>query len=86
MVDASRNKDRGAVYVFTRDNSEVWSQQAYVKSKSSDNTDMFGASVIVSGDGNTLAVGSPYESSNAIGIDGDNTDNSASHAGAVYLY
>jgi hypothetical protein len=38
------------------------------------------------GDGNTLAVGANLEASNATGIDGDQTDNSMTNAGAVYLY
>jgi hypothetical protein len=42
--------------------------------------------VALSADGNTLAVGALYEDSNATGIGGDQTNNSASNAGAVYLY
>jgi hypothetical protein len=41
--------------------------------------------VALSADGNTLAVGATGENSNATGIGGDQTNNSAS-AGAVYLY
>jgi hypothetical protein len=42
--------------------------------------------VALSGDGNTLAVGANGEDSNATGIGGDQVDNSAPFAGAVYLY
>ncbi|MGQ9425591.1 hypothetical protein ACXYTJ_07980 [Gilvimarinus sp. F26214L] len=46
----------------------------------------FGYSVALSAAGNTLAVGARGESSNAIGINGDPTDNSAPSSGAVYVF
>ena len=58
----------------------------YVKASNTGEDDRFGFSVSLSGDGNTLAVGAYLEASNAIGIDGDQTDNSMTNAGAVYLY
>jgi hypothetical protein len=77
----------GAVYVFSRSGSD-WSQQAYVKASNTEANDQFGwaGSVALSGDGNTLAVGSRSEDSNATGINGDQSDNSAIDTGAVYLY
>ena len=36
--------------------------------------------------GHALAVGTDGEASNARGIDGDRTDNSAPNSGAAYLY
>ncbi|MDH3646493.1 MAG: cadherin-like beta sandwich domain-containing protein [Gammaproteobacteria bacterium] len=76
----------GAVYVFTRDGGGVWTQQAYVKASNSDATDNFGISVALSSDGSTLAVGALSEDSAATGVNGDDTDNSADRAGAVYVY
>jgi len=79
----------GAVYVFGRSGGS-WFQQAYVKASNTDRSDLFGISVALSSDGNTLAVGAGDEDSNAIGIthgaDAIGADNSASGAGAVYLY
>jgi hypothetical protein len=75
----------GAVYLYSR-NGATWSQQAYVKASNTDAFDYFGNAVALSGDGNTLAVGAYGESSSARGIDGDQTDNSASGSGAVYVY
>ena len=46
----------GAVYVFTRSGT-TWSQQAYVKASNTDAADLFGYSVGLSADGNTLAAG-----------------------------
>jgi len=73
------------VYVFSR-NGTTWSQQAYVKASNTGLFDLFGESVSVAADGNSLAVGAAFESSNATGINGNQADNSASSAGAVYLY
>ncbi|WP_220459083.1 FG-GAP repeat protein [Acidovorax sp. FHTAMBA] len=75
----------GAVYVFARSGS-TWSQQAYVKASNTGAVDAFGVSVALSGDGNTLAVGAMREASNATGIDGNQADNSAFNAGAVYVF
>ncbi len=75
----------GAAYVFVRSGT-TWSQQAYVKATNTDADDWFGMDVALSGDGNTLAVGAPGEGSSATGIDGDQTDNTAKSAGAVYVY
>jgi hypothetical protein len=74
----------GAVYVFARDGAGAWSQQAYVKA--SNTGGFFGTSVALSGDGNTLAVGAWYEPSNATGIGGNQLNNSAPGAGAVYAF
>jgi hypothetical protein len=75
----------GAVYVFRRA-AGVWSQQAYIKASNTDVTDVFGDVVALSADGNTLAVGAQFESSNATGIDGNQADNSAPSSGAVYVF
>jgi hypothetical protein len=75
----------GAVYVFTR-SAGTWSQQAYVKASNTGAVDGFGWSVALAADGNTLAVGARYEASNAIGIGGNQADNSASQSGAVYVF
>ncbi len=75
----------GAVYLFSRTGSS-WSQQAYIKASNTDASDNFGKSVALSADGNTLAVGADREGSAATGINGDESDNSASYAGAVYLF
>ncbi|MBK8173306.1 MAG: hypothetical protein IPK60_23640 [Sandaracinaceae bacterium] len=75
----------GAAYVFTRTGS-MWTQQAYVKASNAGASDLFGRVVALSGDGDTLGVGACYESSNATGINGDQSNNSAGNAGAVYVY
>ena len=75
----------GAVYIYTRSGTS-WSQQAFIKASNTGIGDFFGRSVSLSDDGNTLAVGAPQEDSNATGINGDQTDNSVSFAGAVYAF
>ena len=78
-------EDSGAVYVFTRAGGS-WSQQAYVKSSNADAGDQFGWSVTLSDDGNVMAVGASTEASKARGVNGDQADNSAANAGAVYVF
>ena len=58
----------------------------YIKAGNTDLGDEFGSSVSLSGDGNTLAVGTLWEDSNATGINGNETDNSATASGAVYVF
>ena len=43
----------GAAYVFTR-SAGNWSQEAYIKTTSPNDSDYFGTSVSISGDGDTL--------------------------------
>ncbi len=75
----------GAVYIFTR-NGSSWSQQAYIKASNTDGGDYFGYSLALNADGNTLVVGAFQEASNATGVNGDDTDDSAMSAGAVYVF
>lgn len=74
----------GAVYVFERADNGRWSQVAYIKASNSDPGDAFGTAV--SFDGSLLVVGAPGEDSAATGIDGDQSDNSRSDAGAAYVF
>jgi HJR/Mrr/RecB family endonuclease len=75
----------GAVYVFAR-SAGVWTQTAYLKASNTDDTDGFGRALALSADGTTLAVGAQGEESKAAGIDGDQTDNSLTASGAVYVF
>jgi hypothetical protein len=83
--DQSNNSssDAGAAYVFGR-NGATWGQQAYVKSSNPDSNDWFGLSVAVSGD--TLVVSGFGEDSSSTGVNGNQADNSASMAGAAYVF
>ena len=68
-------------------------QTAYIKASNPHMGDHFGNggtllgdSVALSGNGLTLAVGAPNESSGAKGVNGDQNDTSVYSAGAVYVY
>jgi len=78
----------GAVYVFRREASGDWLQDAYLKASNAGADDEFGAAVAISG--STIVVGARNEDSNQTTIsNGDGTasgDNSASNAGAVYVF
>jgi uncharacterized repeat protein (TIGR01451 family) len=73
----------GAVYVFVRSGT-TWTQQAYLKASNTGSSDYFGYSVAI--DGETIVVGASGEASNAKVINGNQADNSASAAGAVYVF
>jgi len=74
----------GAAYVFSR-SAGVWSQQAYIKAPNTGAIDLFGWSVAVSGDGDTVAVGAIDEDSSTTGV-GSTPNESAADSGAAYLY
>jgi len=76
-------EDAGATYVFVRNGSD-WTQQAYLKASNAEEDDSFGVSVAL--DGGTLVFGAPSEEGGATGVDGDQSDNSASSSGAVYVF
>lgn len=91
QADHSIN-NAGAVYVFSR-RGTTWTQQAYVKASNTGEPakgdtwaegDQFGASIALSDDGNTLAVGALTEDGS--GLNGNDEDNSAPNAGAVYIF
>ena len=73
----------GAAYVFTRSGTS-WSQQAYLKASNAEGSDLFGISVAITG--NSVVIGAASEGSNATTINGDENDNSASGAGAAYVF
>ena len=73
----------GALYLFTRSGA-TWTQQAYVKASNTGGG--FGTSAAFSADAATLAVSAPFESSASVGIDGNQGDQTAGNAGAVYVF
>ena len=75
----------GAVFVFKRTNGN-WVQDAYIKASNTSAQAQFGSGVSLSSDGKKLAVSSPLESSNAVGINGNEANTSANYAGAVYIF
>ena len=83
--DSGMNTSAGAAYVFVR-NGNTWTQQAYIKASNAGKEDWFGSRLAMSGDGNTIAVGSQLEDSAAKGINGKQNDESAQEAGAVYIF
>jgi len=82
---AKASPEAGAVYVFSRSGT-AWTQAAYLKASNTDAFDHFGGAVALSAAGTELAVGAYREDSAAIGSDGDQADDSASSAGAVYVF
>jgi len=75
----------GTVYVFER-SDETWQQQMSLQASNTNNDDLFGNSVSLSSDGNTLAVGAINEDSTATGVNGIQSNNLSTHSGAVYVF
>ncbi|MBI3775479.1 MAG: hypothetical protein HY273_07995 [Gammaproteobacteria bacterium] len=81
----------GAVYVYAR-SGDIWLERDYVKASNTETNEHFGASIALSADGNTLAVGAWNENSAA--VDSNQLDdcsavspvNCAAGSGAVYVY
>ena len=86
-VPDERAPGSGCAYVFTRRGSG-WSQEAYVKASNTTPNAAFGSAIVLSGDGNTLAVNAADEDSLSRGIDGDqrSVPIDEGSAGAVYVF
>lgn len=86
-INGSGNNDNapsaGAAYIFVRSGT-AWSQQAYLKASNTGAGDLFGRAVAVSG--NTVVAGATGESSNAMGVNGNQSDNSNAFGGAACVF
>lgn len=81
----ARQRTAGSAYVFVNQGGQ-WQQRARLQASNADMGDAFGERLALSADGRVLAVSAVYEASAAQGLNGDQADNSALSAGAVYLY
>ncbi|MBL9117330.1 MAG: FG-GAP repeat protein [Verrucomicrobiaceae bacterium] len=75
--------DAGVAYVYVRTGS-VWTQQAYLKASNTEAGDQFGRSVAI--DGDTIVVGAMQEDSSAMGVNGNQADNTSTDSGAAYVF
>ena len=73
----------GAADVYVR-NGSSWPQTVSLKAPTPQPQDHFGEAIAVSGD--TIVVGAPDEDSKAAGVNGDESDDSLSGAGAAYVF
>ncbi len=62
------------------------SQRAFVKASNTASLDGFGRGIALSADGGLLVGSAFLEASAATGIGGDQANNAATNAGAVYMY
>jgi hypothetical protein len=83
--DSKTDLSTGAAYVFVRNGTE-WTQQAFIKASNPGRNDWFGSRLTLSGDGNTLAVGSQLENGGSKGINGDQKNQTAEDSGTVYFF
>ena len=92
-IAPARAQNRSASPAALSSSATGLKQVTYLKASNTNANDHFGNGgtldghcVALSGDGNTLAVGAPYESSGAKGVNGDQNDTSIYSAGAVYIF
>lgn len=76
-------ENAGAVYLF-RETNGVWEQEAFVKASNPGEGDLFGTKLTVWGD--YLVASSLNESSNATGLNGDQTNDAIDYSGATYIF
>jgi hypothetical protein len=83
-VKLTLTSSSGAASEYDVTIERIGEQTAYVKASTTGGADNFGVQIAMSGD--TLVVGAIGEDSAATKIDGDQSDNSASNAGAAYVF
>ncbi|MHA2936737.1 hypothetical protein ACXJY6_00420 [Vibrio sp. RC27] len=87
--DTDTQQAVGAVTMYSK-SSGNWEQIAYVKGSTTTHDDHYGHSLALSGDGNTLVVGSYRDDGDFSGVisDGSEIDDTsnATNSGAVYIY
>jgi hypothetical protein len=75
--------DAGAAYLFTR-SAGAWNQSAYLKASNPGEEDWFGGAVAIAS--NTIVVGAHFEDSAALGVNGNQSDDSLYNVGAAYVF
>jgi hypothetical protein len=76
----------GSAYVFSNVDG-TWEQQVRLKASNAGNADEFASKLALAGDASVLAATAPSEDGSGIGVNGPGqADNSASEAGAAYLF
>jgi len=75
----------GAAYSYIRRNNS-WNQLSHIKAINPDLLDGFGTGISLSGNGESLVIGAPFESSDGIGIQPASLNNNGNNSGAIYLY
>ncbi|PNG50266.1 hypothetical protein WDL1P1_00312 (plasmid) [Variovorax sp. WDL1] len=76
----------GKVDIYSRVGSSQWKFEARVLADNNDPNDYFGASVALSEDGSTLAVGAEAEASSGTGTGADPNNDSLPGTGAAYVF
>ncbi|MDP3347752.1 hypothetical protein [Hydrogenophaga sp.] len=80
-----RQRSAGSAYVFVNQGGQ-WQQAARIRASNSRSGDAFGERLSLSANGRVLAVSAVNESSAARGLGGQQADDTAQAAGAVYVY
>ena len=75
----------GCAYLLVRTGT-TWRHETYIKAANTEQSDRLGWSATVNEDASLIALSSVFESSNSAGLNGNQSDNSANAAGAVFVY
>lgn len=81
-AQSGSGEDSGSAYIFRRSGT-AWTQEAYLKPSIYVPGGQFGT---VSVEGDTVVVGAQSESSNALGVNGNQFDTSSNESGAAYVF
>jgi len=73
-----------AIYCPRAQGAALIAQQAYIKASNTGANDWFGLAVAISVD--TMVVAAPLEDSSATGVNGNQSDNSATNSGGAYVF
>ncbi len=87
--DTEEEDDSGAVLIFVRSEFEslpTWTQLTVLKADSPGTNDHFGESVSLNAAGTRVAIGAKDEDGASVGVNGDEQNNSATLAGATYIF
>ncbi len=87
--DTEEEDDSGAVLIFVRSEFEslpTWTQLTVLKADSPGKNDHFGESVSLNAAGTRVAIGAKDEDGASVGVNGDEQNNSATLAGATYVF
>jgi hypothetical protein len=74
----------GAAYLFVRDDTGAWGQEAYIKASNGNFSDRFGGSAAI--DGDYLVVGDYSENQEGRGVDVRHDDYGSPSSGSAYIY
>lgn len=85
FLESSQVTGNGAAFVFAKPFGE-WQQMQYLKAKHVSKYKKFGASVAMNQTGDVMAIGAEGDASNAVNVNGDQSNRLAPASGGAFVY